>query len=291
MKIQAKITAQDSENLSRYFAEIRNFESLTKEQERELIVKIQKDNDPNALRKLINANLKFVVSVAKKYQNQGAPILDLISEGNAGMIEASNRFDVKQDIKFFSYAVWWIRIRMFTSISLNKRMIRLPDNRWLLVDRIKKEIQELEQTLNRFPSLEELQGKINYKADKLITIEEIQEAIIYGGRMPSLQDKIGDQDDDDLFQDTIEDKSLEIDQTCHQQSVVEDLNRYLSQLSQQQCDVLCLSLGLNQESIMRADAIAYNLELKLSDVAKLRAKALKRLKKVKNIDSLKDYLS
>lgn len=287
MKIDRMITAQDSENLTRYFSEIRKFEPLTKQQEKELIIKIQIDKDPVALRKLIKANLRFVVSVAKKYQNQGSPILDLISEGNAGMIEASNRFDVNQDIKFFSYAVWWIRIRMFTSISLNKRMIRLPDNRWLLVDRIKKEVLALEQSLNRYPTLEELSERLNGE----ISMEDIREALIYGCRMPNLQDKVSDQaEDENTLQDTLEDHSFKVDQTFHQQSIVSDLNRYLGQLTQSQCDILCLSLGLNCEPTMSAKGIAYNLELKLTEVVKQKAKSIKRLKKLKNVKTLKDYL-
>ncbi len=284
---KTQVTVQDSDQLSRYFSEIRNFESLTKEQENELIIRVQKHNDPVALNNLIKANLKFVVSVAKKYQGQGALLMDLISEGNAGMIEAAHRFDVKEDIKFFSYAVWWIRMKIFTSINLHKRTIRLPDNRWLLVDKIKKDIAKLEQKLDRYPSIEELCEylKDEYKPD------EIKEAILHADRLASLQDRTGPNEEDLTLGDTIEDKSNQIDSTNHQESIVEDLGRFLFHISQQEYDVLCLSIGLNKEPTIRNQDIAKLLKMKQKDVVKFKSKAIKRLKKLKNIGVLKDYLA
>lgn len=287
MKIEKKITAQeDGENLTRYFNEIRAFEPLTKEEERDLLIKIQKSNDQAALRKLISANLKFVVSVAKKYQNQGIPLLDLISEGNAGLIEATKRFDTSKDLKFFSYAVWWIRIKIFTTMDWNKRTIQLPANRELLVTRIKREILLLEQQLLRYPTIDELCDYLK----KEFTEEEIKEAMIHGGRTASLQDKIGDGDDgEDTLEHTIEGER--VDQIDKSKSVVTDLNRFLFHLTQFECDVLCLCNGLNGEKIMRNEDVAKALKLKAKDILKYKTKALKRLRKLKNVESLKDYLS
>ncbi len=285
-KDSRRITAQDSESISRYFSEIRNFQPLTKEEERELIIKVQQHDDKAALNKLISANLRFVVTVAKKYQGQGALLSDLISEGNSGLMTAVKLFNPKEDIKFFSYAVWWIRQRMFVAINPLKRTIRLPDNRWLLVDRIKKEIAALEQQLNRYPSIEELCGylKDEFKED------DIKEAIIYGTRTSSLQDRVGDEEDDSTLQDTIEDRSLAIDDINRQESVVKDLEKFLFHLTQWEYDVICLSLGLNYEPSIRNEDIAKALKLKSKDIIKLKSRALKKLRRLSGINSLKDYL-
>lgn len=290
MKIDKKITAQDSENLGRYFADVRQYAPLTKEEEKKLIVKIQKNNDAKALDILLKANLRFVISVAKKYQNQGVPLLDLISEGNAGMVEAAKRFDVSKDIKFFSYAVWWIRIKIFTSMDLNNRVIQLPANRTLLVTRVKKIIQELEQKLGRYPTLDELSVDIPE-----YTEQEIQEAIIYGGVTRSINDKVPNAskngDEDMTLEDLMPgDKSMAVDEIDRVESLVNDLNRFLYHLTQYEYDVMILSLGLNSEPVVRNIDIAKALKLKEKDIIKIKAKAIKRLRKLKNIGSLEDYL-
>lgn len=289
---KVQITVQDSDNIGRYFSEIRNYESLTKEQEKELIIRVQKDDDPIALTRLINANLKFVVSIAKKYQGQGALLLDLISEGNAGMLEAVKKFDTKDnDVKFFSYAVWYIRIRMFTSINMHKRVIRLPDNRWLLVDRIKKEVASLEQKLDRMPTIDEL----CYFLRKEFKEDEIKEALLHGGRTPSLQDQVSagsniGPEHETTLGDTIADESLAIDQIDREESTVKDLDRFLFHLSQVEYDVICLSLGLNKEDKIRSQDIAKLLKLRPKDIILLKSRAIKRMRKLKNINELKDYL-
>jgi len=296
MKIQRKITAQDSDNLSRYFSEIRTYQPLEKEEERKLIIRIQKHNDTAALTKLVNANVRFVVSVAKKYQSGGVPILDLISEGNAGLIEAAKRFDVSKDIKFFSYAVWWIRIKIFTSFDYNGRMIQLPANRELLVSRIKRAILILEQELERYPSLDELYEYIvrlgkKEKSLKGVSRDDVMEAITYGGVMPSIQDKSPNQDDEEnTMEDCLSSDDLQIDSIDKQKSIIDDINRFIFHLNQQEADIIVLSMGLNDEPPLRGEDIAKALDLKLKDIVRLRTKALKRLKTLKNISSLKDYL-
>lgn len=292
-KFKKTITSQDSENLARYFTEIRHIEPLTKEEEIKLIKQIQKHNDQAALTKLINANLKFVISVAKTYQGQGVPIPDLISEGNLGLLEAVKRFDVRRDLKFFSYAVWWIRIKMFTSLYNGNRAIRLPDNRALLVTSIKRCIDKLEQKLNRFPVLDEVIEFCKKSRDsnlKKLSEKDICEAITYGGRVPSLSDKVSNDDDALTMDETIADTSFEIDQTDRAQSIVDDLDRFLFHLTQYEYDVLVLSVGLNHEPTLRSMDIATALKLKEKDILKFKARALKRLRKLKNINSLRDYL-
>lgn len=292
MKIEKKITVQDSENLSRYFADIRKFPSLTKEQEKELVTKIQvPGGDKRAMEKLVNANLRFVVSVAKMYQGQGVPLLDLISEGNAGLIEAANRFDTSKDVKFFSYAVWWIRIKIFTNMDWNNRVIQLPANRTLLVTKVKRVILALEQQLGRYPTLDELATALPDHSDR-----EIQEALVYGGKTRSIQEQIsgkgnGAHDDEITLEDTLSgDGSMEVDDINRTESILTDLNRFLYHLTQNEYDVMVLSMGLNGERIVRNVDIAKSLKLKEKDIMKIKARSLKRLKKLKNISSLQDYI-
>lgn len=292
-KSKRVITAQDSENLARYFTEIRHLEPLTKEEEIKLIKQIQKHNDQAALTRLINANLKFVISVAKNYQGQGVPLLDLVAEGNLGLLEAVKRFDTKRDLKFFSYAVWWIRIKMFTSLYNGSRPIRLPDNRALLVSAIKRCIDALEQKLNRYPTLDEIIEYCKKSKDanlKKLSESDISEAITYAGHTPSLSDIVGDSEDGVTMDQTIGDDSLPIDQINREQSIVEDLNRFLYHLTQYEYDILILSAGLNSEDNLRNKDIARLLKFKEKDIVKLKMKALKRLRKLNNVEHLRDYL-
>lgn len=292
--ISPKVTIQDSDNISRYFSDIRDFEPLSKEQERELIKLVQKDNDQKAMTILINANVKFVVSVAKRYQGQGVPLLDLVSEGNIGLIEATKRFDGKKDNKLFSYAVWWITMAMFKSLFNGNRNIRLPDNRALMVSHIKKEIDILEQDLGRFPTLEELHAQCKVSKIKDVrksSITDIQEAILYGGRMPSLHDKkVGADGSEEEMHTTMEDESFKIDESDGVNSMNIDLNRFLFHLSQYEYDVLCLTMGLNGQDILRSNDMAKALKLTEKDIVRLKLRAIRKLKKVKNIKSMKDYL-
>jgi len=297
MKIKKIITSQENaDNVSRYFSEIRNFEPLTKEQEKVLIIKYQDEGCQRSLDLLLKSNLKFVISVAKHYQGLGSSLLDLVSEGNAGMIEAARRFDRERDLKFFSYAVLWMRIRMFTTIDFHKRTIQLPANRELLVTAIREEIMELEQRLERYPSLEEIEVsmKKKYKEKKKAnppSISEIEEAIIYGGKIKSINEKVSDDDEDtDTLEALIPCDSLGIDDEANLESMTNDLNRFLFNLEQKEYDVLVLSLGLNGEPVKRLSDIALAFKIKEKDIIKYKARALKRLKRLKNISSLKTYL-
>lgn len=288
MQLKKLITIQDSgDSLTRYFTEIRRYEPLTKEEEKKLIIRIQRNGDPNALDKLVKSNLKFVVSIAKQYQGQGSTLIDLISEGNAGMLRAIESFDTSKDLKFFSYAVWWIRLKMFTSLYNDSRTIKLPDNRALLVTRIKREVDALEQKLERYPSIDELHEYLKEEFKK----EEIYDAILHGGKEKSINDRIGDESEEMLtLEDVLESKESKIDDISKTESLVNDLNRFFYNLEQKEYDVLSLYMGLNGEAILKSIDIAKALGMKEKEVNKLRTKALKRMKKLKNIDSLKDYL-
>lgn len=279
------ITVQDGENLNRYFEEIRKYEPLSKEQERELIIKIQSNDDPKALDQLVKANIKFVVSIAKKYQGQGVPLLDLISEGNSGLIEAAKRFDTERDLKFFSYAVWWIRIKIYTKMDPNKRMISLPANRQELVKRVRKEVAELEQKLGRYPT----EGELFKQLDGEYSKEDLAEAIIYSIRTRSINETIGSEEDGDTLESSIQ-GDMDIDSEDREKSLNFDLNRFLHHLNQHEYDILTLSLGLNGEPTVRPLDIALYLKVKIKDIPNIKIRAIKRLKKLANIALLKDYI-
>lgn len=291
MKIRKQITLRDSgDNLERYFREIRSYEPLTKQEEKELIILIQKNRDPRALDKLIKHNLKFVVSVAKHYQGQGSSLLDLISQGNEGMIEAAYRFNVKEDVKFFSYALWWIRIKIFTTLDLHKRSIQLPANRELLITKVRREAIALEQKLERLPTVEELTDHLNsLDKKKKHSISDVYEAIVHGGVERSLQDKLKIGEEEETFENTIV-GNMGIDDIDRDRSLQSDLNKFLVQITQVEYDILTLSLGLNGEPHHRTDDIAKKLKLKLKDVVRLKHHAIKKLKRFNNIEFLKDYL-
>lgn len=290
MKISRKITADVyNDNLNRFFNEIRDYEALSKAEEKVLIKSIQKSNDLISLDKLVKANLKFVVSVAKKYQGGGVPILDLISEGNDGLIEAAYRFDTKKNWKFFSYAVWWIRKRIISSFDYNVRTIQLPANREALVTRIKKIISELEQKLERHPNVDDI---CDYCQE--LKIDDVIEAVVHAGYNPSLQDGIGsskDHDNEDTLEDVLHNNHLSVDSEDNENSLSFDLSKFLYQLSQLEYDIFVLTIGLNgEQKIGLNEDIGRKLKIKNKDIAKIKNKALKRLKGLKNIDQLREYL-
>lgn len=301
LKQGKNITLQDSgDNLARYFAEIRNFGPLSKEQEWALIARIQQSRDGAALDKLIKHNARFVIGVAKHYQGMGVAVLDLISLGNEGMIEAAYRFDLNKKIKFFSYAVWWIRNKMYLNINLGKRTVQLPQNRWILCDDVKREISELECLLQRIPTIEELTDSINEKEQlkakrekkkkpNVYSTYDIMEAINGNAYAPHLQDKLKS-DDEEFCLETFLPGNLSIDDDDTKNSFKSDLDKFLAQLCQFEYDVLILVLGLNGEPVMKPKEIGVLLGMKEKDVVKLKNRAFERLKGIKNINFLKQYI-
>ncbi len=281
------ITAIESDNLGRFFADIKRYQSLTKPEEMVLIKAIQKNKDVVALDKLIKANLRFVVTVAKTYQNQGVPLLDLIQEGASGMVEAAHRFDVKRDVKFFSYAVWWIKIQIMKGFDLNKRLIQLPVNRTVLIIKIRRKSQELEDQLQRQPTILELRKHFPSQSE-----EDLAEAFAFTLLPLSLQAE--------MFQGTGEETQLgemmqlpnplEIDADDTRDSMLVDLNKVMYQLPQLNYDILVLAMGLNEEPVNRLDKLAYLFELDVKMVTRIKGKAIKFLRKYKDQSNLNEYL-
>lgn len=287
-KFHTSITSQDSENIARFFSDIKKYASLTKEQERQLIIRIQDDNDKKALDQLVQSNLRFVVTVAKRYQGQGVHLMDLVQDGASGLIEAAYKFDRSHDLKFFSYAVWWIKIKIITNFNLHKRLIRLPENRSLFITKLKRKSQQLEDKLHRPPTVDELHQHFPDQS-----LDDLNEAIAFTTLPISLQTQIYERYNDhdvELIEVLEVDNPLEIDSTDHNHSLQSDLNKLLHQLPQRNYDLLVLTTGLNGEEVFGIDKYAYLFEIDKKEIAKLKAKTVKLLKKYKNQTNLNEYL-
>lgn len=284
-KFHKSITTQESENIARYFNDIKSYTPLSKQEELDLIILIQDNNDQSALSKLIKSNLKFVVTVAKRYQNQGVALMDLVQDGTLGLIEAASRFDRTRDLKFFSYAVWWIKIKIITNFDNHRRLIQLPANRSLLILKLKRKVQQLEDQLQRTPTVTEL---MKYFPDQ--SESDLHEAVAFTTLPLSLQSEVYQDNETHLSEVLKTDNYLEIDDIDRNSSLEHELNQLLYQLPQRSYDVLVLVSGLNGEEICKPDKIAYLFEIDMKEVAKLRAKAVKLMKKYKDQTNLNQYL-
>jgi RNA polymerase primary sigma factor len=244
LKITKSITNRESQSLEKYLQEIGKVELLSAEDEVSLAVRIKR-HDQKALDRLVKANLRFVVSVAKQYQNQGLSLPDLINEGNLGLIKAALRFDETKGFKFISYAVWWIRQSILQSLAEQSRIVRLPLNKVGLTNRISKAYQQLEQEFEREPTTEEV-------ADLLqLETEEVASAINVATRHLSMDTPIVDGEDNTLA-DILENPNAEktdynID---HCESLKTEVERSLETLSQRQKEVVCYFFGIGQEDAL-----------------------------------------
>lgn len=283
------ITSQESDNITRFFDEIRSHEQLTKQQEKELIIKWRKYKDEKALDKLIKCNLRFLVTIAKTYQGTEVPLMDIIQEGSVGMIEAATRFDIKQDIRFCSYAVWWIKRQIMVNVDFNKRLIQLPANRTLLITKVKRVMQQLENKLQRQPTIKEINKHFKDQSSS-----DIEEAIAFNLLPISLFGQILDKDGSEGDTQLIDTLNLphenNVDQEDIEASMQIDLNKLLYQLPQRQYDVLVLSWGLNEEPPHRNEELGKLFNVKDKDIIKIRAKAVKILQKYKDQTKLNEYL-
>ena len=230
------ITYKDTESLSRYFKEIRDNEPLEKEEEAELAKRI-KEGDQAALDKLVHANLRFVVMVAKAHQSRGVPLVDLISEGNIGLIKAAKKFDYTKGFKFISYAVWWIRQSIYNSVFYNTRTIRLPNNKSSNITKINSVISDLEQELNREPSWDEISDRSG------IPVAEVKDTLISFFSMCSM-DEVVSEDDSRKVGDMIECED-NFEKGHDNTSLQYDILRTMTYLNQKEIDCIILSFGIN----------------------------------------------
>ena len=283
LKISKQITNRESQSLDKYLQEIGKVDLLTPDEEVTLAQRIR-DGDQQALEKLTKANLRFVVSVAKQYQNQGLSLGDLINEGNLGLIKAAKRFDETRGFKFISYAVWWIRQSILQALAEQSRIVRLPLNRVGSLNKISKTFSELEQKFEREPSPEEL-------ADVLeVTTAEVVDTMKISGRHVSMDAPFVQGEENSLL-DVLENETEEKPyQGLMTDSLRREVQRALSTLTQRESDVIALYFGLNGEHAMTLEEIGEKFNLTRERVRQIKEKAIRRLRHTSRSKALKPYL-
>ena len=283
LKITHSITNRDIKSLDKYLQDICSEELLTPEQEVQLAQRI-KQGDQAALERLTKANLRFVVSVAKQYQNQGLSLPDLINEGNVGLIKAAKRFDETRGFKFISYAVWWIRQSILQAIAENSRIVRLPSNQLGALNKLKKEISKLEQQLERPPSEEELSELLDIPEDKIKAIMGIS------GRHVSIDAPLAS-DEDVNFVDVLPNEDTPpTDSKLMQESLSQEIERSLSTLTEYEREVIKMYFGIGLPHPLSLDEIAMKFNLTRERVRQIKEKGIKRLKTSSKSKHLKAYL-
>lgn len=283
LKISKQITNRESQSLDKYLQEIGRVDLLTPDEEVTLAKRI-KEGDQVALEKLTKANLRFVVSVAKQYQNQGLSLGDLINEGNLGLIKAAQRFDETRGFKFISYAVWWIRQSILQALAEQSRIVRLPLNRVGSLNKISKTFSELEQKFEREPSPEEL-------ADVLeVTVSEVVDTMKISGRHISMDAPFVQGEENSLLDVLENDGEEKPDSGLMNDSLRKEVQRSLSTLSQREADVVALYFGLNGEHSMTLEEIGEKFNLTRERVRQIKEKAIRRLRHASRSKTLKPYL-
>ena len=283
LKITKQITNRESQSLDKYLQEIGRVELITAEEEVELAKKI-KDGDQLALERLTKANLRFVVSVAKQYQNQGLTLGDLINEGNLGLIKAAQRFDETRGFKFISYAVWWIRQSILQALAEQSRIVRLPLNRVGSLNKVSKTFSELEQKFEREPSPAEMAEFLD------ISIEEVLDTIKISGRHISMDAPFSQAEEGSLLDVLENDSEKKPDDSLINDSLRKEVHRALSTLTQRESDVISLYFGLNGESTLTLEEIGDKFCLTRERVRQIKEKAIRRLRHTSRSKSLKPYL-
>lgn len=283
MKITKQFTNRESQSLDKYLQEIGKVDLLDSEQEIALALKI-KSNDKEALEKLVKSNLRFVVSVAKQYQNQGLSLGDLINEGNLGLIKAAKRFDETRGFKFISYAVWWIRQSILQALAEQSRIVRLPLNRVGALNKIGKAYSNLEQEYEREPSAEEIASELK------MDLDEIADTMKISGKHVSM-DAPFQQGEENRLLDVIENKyQPNPDQTLMSDSLKNEVERALSTLTERESQVIRLYFGIGGEHSLTLEEIGEKFNLTRERVRQIKEKAIRRLRHTSRSRNLRTYL-
>ncbi|CAG5084743.1 sigma-70 family RNA polymerase sigma factor [Parvicella tangerina] len=283
LKITKSITNRESQSLDKYLQEIGREDLITADQEVELAQRI-KQGDQRALEKLTRANLRFVVSVAKQYQNQGLTLPDLINEGNLGLIKAAQRFDETRGFKFISYAVWWIRQSILQALAEQSRIVRLPLNQVGSLNKINKAFSKLEQEFERAPSAEELAQALDLPEDK------IKDTIKVSGRHISVDAPFVDGEDNSLLDVLVNSDSPKADKELMQESLQREIERSLSTLTERERDVIRLFFGIGMQHGLTLEEIGGKFDLTRERVRQIKEKAIRRLRHTSRSKLLKSYL-
>jgi RNA polymerase primary sigma factor len=284
LKISKSITNRESQSLEKYLQEIGKVELISAEEEVKLAERIRQ-GDQRALDRLTRANLRFVVSVAKQYQNQGLSLPDLINEGNLGLIKAAHRFDETRGFKFISYAVWWIRQSILQALAEQARIVRLPLNKVGLTSKINRAYSQLEQEFEREPSTEELAQLLN------VGIEEINSNLGFAARHVSMDSPLADGEDSTLM-DVMHNPnaSLADEEVEHVQSLQTEIDRSLSTLTERQQEVIRYFFGIGVDHPLSLEDIGVRFNLTRERVRQIKDKAISRLKNNVGSKQLKLFL-
>ncbi|MDR3668732.1 MAG: sigma-70 family RNA polymerase sigma factor [Ignavibacteriaceae bacterium] len=283
MKITKQFTNRESQSLDKYLQEIGKVDLLSPEEEIQLAIKIRK-GDRNAFEQLTKANMRFVVSVAKQYQNQGLSLGDLINEGNLGLIKAATRFDETRGFKFISYAVWWIRQSILQALAEQSRIVRLPLNRVGTLNKIGKAYSSLEQEYEREPNSSELAIELQMDAN------EVAEALKISGRHISMDAPLTQGEENRLL-DVIENEEHPApDHLLMDESLKAEIDRILSTLSDREAEVIKFYFGLNKEHSLTLEEIGERFNLTRERVRQIKEKAIRRLRHASRCKNLKSYL-
>jgi RNA polymerase primary sigma factor len=283
VRITKQFTNRESQSLDKYLQEIGRVDLLTPEQEIELAINIR-NGDQSALERLTKANLRFVVSVAKQYQNQGLSLGDLINEGNLGLIKAAKRFDETRGFKFISYAVWWIRQSILQALAEQSRIVRLPLNRVGALNKIGKAYSNLEQEFEREPSAVELAQELD------MDVSEVADNLKIAGRHVSMDAPFAQGEENRLLDVIEDDQQPSPDYILMNESLKSEIQRALSTLSDREAEVIKLYFGLNKEHSMTLEEIGERFNLTRERVRQIKEKAIRRLRHASRSKNLKPYL-
>ncbi|RMG16436.1 MAG: sigma-70 family RNA polymerase sigma factor [Bacteroidetes bacterium] len=284
LKISKQITNRESQSLDKYLQEIGKVELLTPDEEVDLARRI-KQGDQIALEKLTKANLRFVVSVAKQYQNQGLSLGDLINEGNLGLIKAAKRFDETRGFKFISYAVWWIRQSILQALAEQSRIVRLPLNRVGALNKIGKAFSKLEQEYEREPSPEEISEVLENMSE-----DEISDTLKISGRHVSVDAPFVQGEENRLLDVLENDSEPNPDNELINESLSKEVERALSTLTQREAEVIRLYFGIGVEHSLTLEEIGEKFDLTRERVRQIKEKAIRRLRHTSRSKGLKTYL-
>ena len=284
LKITKQVTNRETASLDKYLQEIGKVELISSAEEEVELAQRIKQGDKIALEKLTKANLRFVVSVAKQYQNQGLSLPDLINEGNLGLIKAAQRFDETRGFKFISYAVWWIRQSILQALAEQSRIVRLPLNKIGSINKINKTYAKLEQEFEREPNAEEIAEVLE------ITEQEVKESMKNAGRHISMDAPLV-QDEDNTMYDVLKSEEAPTPETeLLYESLRKEIDRAISTLTQREQDVVRMYFGLSGSHPMTLEEIGEKFDLTRERVRQIKEKAIRRLKHTSRSKILKSYL-
>lgn len=283
LKISKQITNRENQSLDKYLQEIGRVELITADQEVELAKRI-KEGDALALEKLTKSNLRFVVSVAKQYQNQGLTLGDLINEGNLGLIKAAQRFDETRGFKFISYAVWWIRQSILQALAEQSRIVRLPLNRVGSLNKVSKAFSELEQKFEREPSPDEMAELLD------MTEDEVVDTLKYSGRHISMDAPFAGNEENSMLDVLADNSEVDPDSVLISESLCREIKRALSTLTQREADIVAYYFGLSGNQSMTLEEIGERFDLTRERVRQIKEKAIRRLRYTTRSRSLRTYL-